>query len=129
MTISAEKRYEFVTGRLQYHNEKIIEAFKLFIQVISAIVGGAIWLSLVKEPPKGHENYWLLADILVVCLAAMTTITVIANVIAWFGYRTAEHELNPKAPKPRHFWSYWNELAMLAVIVIASGLFIRFNPL
>lgn len=125
--ISNERQYEFVTTQIRYHDEKIIESFKLFIQVLSAIVGGSIFLA--KEPSLHNPNYGPLATILVWCLGAMTIITVSVNTMAWFGFRKAEHRLNPKAPQVRHLWSYWNELAMLIVICIAVILFTLFNPL
>jgi hypothetical protein len=81
------------------------------------------------QTTNDKNHYWVLADVLVACLAVLTIITVIANIVAWFGYRRAEHELNPKAPLPRHVQSYWNELAMLTVIVVVSALFFAFNPL
>jgi len=42
--ISDEKRYEFVTAQQRYTNEKIIEAFNLFIKLGSGIVAGFIWV-------------------------------------------------------------------------------------
>ena len=127
--ISPLERYKFVTSMIQYHNEKMIEAFKLFIQVLSAIVGGSVWLSNASGIYTRDTRYWLLADLLVICVAMMTAITVIANQIAWIKFRRAEHNLNQSAPKPGNFWSYWNELSMLLVVGAATLLFVVFNPL
>jgi hypothetical protein len=36
--VSDEKQYEFVSGQVRYHNEKIIESFEFFIKMFSAVV-------------------------------------------------------------------------------------------
>lgn len=43
MAIDDEKRYEFITEQLRYVNEKIIEAFTLFVKLTSAIMAGIVW--------------------------------------------------------------------------------------
>ena len=131
MAIPPEMRYQFVTGQIKYHNEKIIESFNLFIRLFTGIVVAAVWLSTQPDPSKRHSLYAFLAFVLVVMLATMTIITVIANVMAWYGYRHAETGLvgADKVSPPTVPGSCWNEIGILVCIIASSVLFCIYNPL
>jgi hypothetical protein len=126
--ISAIKRYQFVTQQLRYHNEKIIEAFKLFIKLFSAIVGGAIWLSIQTNELSSYGN---LALALVGVLTLVTVVMVISNLMAWYGFRKAESFLvgKEKVGPPTPIRSCWTEYVMIFAMVCALTLFWCFNPL
>ena len=124
--IGAEKRYEFVTGRLQYHNDKITEALNRYWQFMFGIVFGSIWFA--RGGAIGNSD-WLISDILVGCLSILTITTIVVNVMAWWGFRKAECALNAAAPKVRHLRSYWPELVRVAIIIVFTGLFLTLNPL
>ena len=73
----------------------------------------------------------MLSDFLIVMLTGMTSVTVIANLSAWFGYRHAETALvsEDKVPPPSIPGSCLSEIVMLLGIVTAGGVFCLFNPL
>ncbi len=129
--IENEKRYEFVTSQIRYHNEKVIESFNLFIRLFSGIVAGAVWLSTQSDPSAKHRVIGIFAYVLVIMLMTMTSVTVIANVLQWYGYRRAESGLvgKDKVPPPTVLGSCWNEIAMLLCIISVSAVFCLFNPL
>lgn len=125
--IDEEKRYEFITSQIRYHNEKMIEAFNRFIQLFAAITGGSIWVAIQSAHFTANgSHYWVLADALVLLLAAITCLNIISDLLAWFGYREAESNLvGVKKLKPPH----WLQYAMLLGIVGACLAFCVFNPL
>lgn len=42
--IPVDKHYEYITGHLQYLNDKIIQSFTLFIKLAMAIIAGTFTL-------------------------------------------------------------------------------------
>jgi hypothetical protein len=125
------ERFKNVTSKIEYHNEKIIEAFNLYVRLFSAIVGGAVWLSTQADPASKHGLYGWLANILVGMLTTTTTVTVIANWLAWYEFRKAEAGLvgENRVRPPSMPRSCLNEIVMVLVILTASGLFCLYNPL
>jgi hypothetical protein len=134
--VTDDKQYEFVSKQVRYHNEKIIGAFKLFIQLFSAIIGGTIWLSLQPHITATRAlSYAHISDILVTVLALFSSLWVFENLRAWHGYRGAQHRLGgldahgkPKIPAPRLLRASVSEAAMILIIAAATFLFWRFNP-
>jgi hypothetical protein len=45
-TVSREKQYEYVTNQIVRSGQYSRQAFRHYVQVYSAIVGGSIWLSM-----------------------------------------------------------------------------------
>src|SRR5271168_5191156 len=41
--VSDDKQFEYVTSQIIKHVERSVDAFKMFAQLSSAIVGGSIW--------------------------------------------------------------------------------------
>jgi hypothetical protein len=119
-TVSDIERYAFVTSQLEYFNEKIIEVFSLYIKLLTAIVGGLIWL----QTQPNFETIWAraksLAVLIVAVIASASIVLILFNVDSWFGFRRAEAKLNRKAPTPRRWLSIRQELAMIAVIALTS---------
>jgi hypothetical protein len=125
--ISDEKQYEFVTSQIKLQTERIYDAFKLFVQVFSAIVGGSVWLSMQK-PPTTSQNYAFLADSIAILAAFITVVMILLNVISWFGYRKELTRLAPNVPPPKLFPATVIEAAMICSMIAAAALFVWFNP-
>jgi hypothetical protein len=133
--VSDDKQYEFVSSQVQVYNQRIADAFKLFIQLFSAIVGGSVWLSIQSHIATRSARYERLSDILAVLVAVFCTISVLENLRAWRGYRSAQSRLGgideagkPRIPGPRGFQSSLEEGTMIATMFSAAGLFCYFNP-
>lgn len=134
--VTDDKQYEFVSGQVRYHNDKIIESLNLFLKLFSAIVGGSIWLSLQPGiTPTKMTAYIGVSDVLVIALAAFSSLLIFENLRAWRGYRNAQHRLggidqegNPNIPAPRIIRASVSEGAMILTMVSAACLFWRFNP-
>ena len=96
MEIPKEKQYEYLTGHLQYLNEKIIQAFILFIKIATAIVGAAFYLHL-KLP---HEDVKLtsisnMADSLFILVSFSMVLLILNNLRSWLEYRNLLSEQYP----------------------------------
>src|SRR4029077_17982501 len=131
MPISDEKRYEFITEQLRYTNEKIIEAFGLFLKLGAAVFGGAAWVitapgfSRAIEFRIGRLVPWLFFGIGVGCVALIWI-----NLKSWWGYRVAEASLMgpQKILPPRFPSSCMSEIVLTALIVIAIAAVWVVNP-
>ena len=119
MPISDEKRYEFITEQLRYVNEKIIEAFQMFVKIMSAIVAGLI---ILETQDVSAPTRTLVADLLpwlFLLVGLSSLILILVNLRSWWGYRIAESALvgRDKVPPPRFPRSCSGELVMMFVIV------------
>jgi hypothetical protein len=128
--IAEEKQYEYVTGQLNYHNDKIIDAFNQFVKLVSAIIAGGVWIftqQLVKETKVliGKIALWL---ILLVCVNSVMLI--LLNLRAWWGYRRHLTNLvgTETVPPPRFPRSCFSELVMISVIVVTTLLLFIYLP-
>jgi hypothetical protein len=121
--VSPERRYEFVTQQIRYHNEKIIQAFSLFVKLATAIVGGVVWL--VFQPQEGPTWIPLLASGVFILVGVAVIILIAANLKAWLGYRAMECKLNPSAPGTS-WTSIISEAVMILVIFVSMVLFTVF---
>ncbi len=124
--IGLERRYEFVTAQQRYYNEKIIEAFLLFVKLATAIVGGVVWLNIQELPQADQKLYNTSALWLFVAVATATLMMVWVNLDAWWGYREAEIDLSPEAPKLKPFLSCRIEILMSLIIIFAVWAFVKF---
>ena len=120
-TVTLEERYRFVTSQLSYFNEKIIEAFNLFIKLLTAITGGVIWLRLQTD----WGTVWIQIRGIVVALIMLvgfsSILLVIFNLSSWWGFRKAESFLlKGKIPPPVFPKSARQELLMMLVITISA---------
>lgn len=119
--ITIEERYRFVTSQLSYFNEKIIEAFNLYIKLITAIAGGVIWLRLQVD----WGAVWIQIRGIVVALTILvgfaSVLLVIFNLSSWWGFRKAESLLlKGKIPLPVFPRSARQELLMMLVIATST---------
>ena len=63
--LTDDKQYEHVSLQVRYHNDKIEGSFNPFIRLFSAVVAGAIWLSLQPGVARRAAQYALLSNLLV----------------------------------------------------------------
>lgn len=121
--VSKAERYKVVTTQMQYFNEKIIEAFKLHIQLVTAITGGYIWLR--SNPSALQTTQWIQTAIPALMLFIGFTISLLIgfNLSTWWGYRMAESKiLNGIVPPPVFPKSARQEIIMIVVVIASSGI-------
>jgi hypothetical protein len=119
--VTLEERYRFVTSQLSYFNEKIIEAFNLFIKLLTAIVGGVIWLRLQTDLGTVWIQIRGIVIGLVMLVGLSSILLVIFNLSSWWGFRKAESFLlNGKIPPPVFPKSARQELLMMLVIAVST---------
>lgn len=121
-----EKRYEHVTSMCRYHNDKIIEAFNLYIKLVTLIVGGVVWLRVQAKTIEGSVSLDsiepLAADLLFI-VSGCAIWLIIINLYAWLGFRNAEHSSyrasdgKQNTPEPRRLRDYWNEWFYVILIL------------
>jgi hypothetical protein len=130
MEVSKEKQYEFITGHLQYVNEKIYQSFTLFLKLASAIVGGVFLLHWKLSPEDAKRaSFECATDWLFILVTFSMIFLILNNLRSWFGYRKALSELCPTIPFEKNAWRCGTEVVMCLVIVIACIGFLLYNPL
>jgi hypothetical protein len=83
-----ELQFEYLTATLTDRLDRSLNAFKLFLQLFSAIAGGSVWLSM--QPSVGANArlaYATLSNILVWLVIAVTALMVFQALRSWWGYR------------------------------------------
>jgi len=130
MEIPKEQQYEYLTHHLEYLNEKIIEAFVLFIKLATAIVGGVFFLhwKLGETDPK-RTFFVRASDILFLLFGFCMGLLILNNLRAWRGYRRTLAEQYPGIKPMARVASWLSELLMCLVIVATCVVFYLFNPL
>jgi hypothetical protein len=126
--VSKDKEFEYVTSQIIKHVERSVDAFKMFAQLFSAIVGGSIFLS--TQPGISSEatkTYSHLSEGLVILVTFIASIMIFEDYRAWFGFRTAQSKLVPDVPKPR-LRSTISGVVMIVCMIVGCGLFWWFNP-
>ena len=132
--VSDDKQYEHVSQQVRHHNDRILGSFDLFIRLFSAVVGGAIWLSLQAGAARRGSYYALLSDLLVGLITVMSILMVLENLRAWHGYRWAQTRLgekdesgNYRIPPPKKLRASLIEIGMVACMLCSALLFLLFN--
>jgi hypothetical protein len=132
--ISDEELYKTLCDMLAERNRNALDAFKLFISLYSAIVGGAIWLS--TQATKMPVSYGRLSTGVVILVTFVAIVLVIEAKRGWWGYRKAQSELVGKndqgkyrIPPPKLFPTVITEGAMVIAMAVAGFGFYWFNPL
>jgi len=121
--IDTVERYKFVTSQLQYFNDKIIESFKLYIQLVTAISGGYLWLKTQSQTADTLTWARVAAPALMIFVGLTIILLIIVNLSSWWGYRKAESNLlGGVVPTPVFPKSARQELVMIVVIITTSGL-------
>lgn len=136
--VSVDEEYKFVSSQVKEHNARIMEAFKLYIQLITLVVGGSSYLSIMPNGPSSArlQQFATLADALVAFITLIALLMVAENLRGWFGYRMAQSRLagldisgNPHIPRPRRFRASVLEGALMLAMIVAAAGFHVFNPL
>jgi hypothetical protein len=100
--VSEDKEFEYVTSQIVKHVQRSVDAFKLFTQLFSAIVGGSIWLSTQRNvSPAAAKTYSHLSGWLVVLVTVIASVMIIDNYRVWYGFRLAQSRLVPTVPPPK----------------------------
>ena len=137
VSIDEEFKHVLILKREEL-NGRIMEAFKLYIQLMTLVVGGCVYLSIMPNGPAPEKLHKLatLADGLVGFVTFIALVMVLENVRGWFGYRKAQSRLGgldlngkPHIPWPRKFRASLLEGVMMLGMVVAAVGFYYFNPL
>lgn len=127
----SEKYYEYLNNNLNYFNEKIIESFRLYIKLASAIIGGALYVHLTLlegDPRRLSIKYW--PNALLVMVGVSVIIMIINYLILWVRYRKRlDNRLFPDKDIKYGLTVWINEFVMCLIVIIVSVGFWMFNPL
>ena len=126
MTVSKDKEFEYVTSQIVKHVERSVDAFKMFAQLFSLIVGGSIWLS-IQSGTHSPKLYATLSDIVVTLVTVLASVMVFEDYRAWRGYRKAQSRLVPHVPPPR-WQAEITGWVMILCMIAGCILFGCFNP-
>jgi len=119
--VTVEERYRFVTSQLTYFNEKIIEAFNLYVKLITVIAGGVIWLRLQLDWVTVWKQIRSIVVALILLVGFSSILLVTFNLTSWWGFRKAEsYLLNGKVPPPVFPKSARQELLLMLVIATSA---------
>lgn len=97
--IESIEHYKRVCSMLDFFCKRMDDSFRLFVQLSTAVVGGFIWLKMQADP-KNVEHLFPVARWIIPALAIATIVQILSDLRSWYGYRQAEVQLNPKAPRP-----------------------------
>ena len=141
--LTVGKHCEMLAANARHRTDSMAAWFKLFLQLYSAIVGGAVALRLQAS----HNNVPLdrfdvpldrfecLSDLLVIFLGVASAALVIGARVAEHGHRKRLTEIAGKdennkdiVPAPG-LWQWTGCVVMVAVIVFAAIGFVCLNPL
>ena len=133
--LDPNKHCELLTEHIRDQNQRIGDGFKLFVQMVSAITGGVVWLR-VEHPDDILPAYAYVADALMLLVVLVCAVIICDNLRAWHSYRKRlsivagdDGHGRPLIPPPQLWASAWVEFVMLAVMVAAIIAFWIFNPL
>ncbi len=118
--VSDLERYKVVTSQLQHLNDKILESFKLYIQLLIAITAGYVWL---RTQPNAQEMLWArpVVPTLTVFVGFTTVLLIVFNLRSWWGYRHAESSLSAGSVGPPTFpRSASQELIFIGVVIVTT---------
>lgn len=130
MDIPDEKQYEYLTGHLQYLNEKIIQSFTLFIKLATTTVGGVFFLDwkLVPDDAK-RPSVSSAVDLLFILISFSMIFLILDNLRSWLEFRKTLSEQYPDIPIRKSVLHFASEGVMCVVIVITCIGFLKLNPL
>jgi hypothetical protein len=127
--LSPDKHCEMLSANARDRAKAMEDWFKLFVQIFSVIVGGAVLLRLQYKQDI-PVTFVPLSNALVLLVAFASAAMVIDSHRAWRGHRKRLSDIaGPDIiPQPR-VPSWIGFLLMLAVILVALFGFCLFNPL
>jgi len=109
------KRYEFVTGQMRYFSDRMRDSFKLYIQIVTAMVGGLIFFFSQSASSAPPVEIWIFTlatgPAAIIFVGFFLALQIAYDFQCWFGYRVAESKLTEgKAPPPSFPESAWSEI-------------------
>lgn len=133
--LSDEKHCGIVSDHVRDKAAAMYDSFKLFAQLFSGLVGGAVIVRLQYGGSISLDS--ILLSNVVAALIAVTCATLLLDAYrSWFGFRNRLSELAGRAadgslivPYPSHRLSARSLAIMLIVMAVALLVFIVFNPL
>lgn len=116
------ERYRLVTERQAYFTNLAKETFNSYARTFAAFVAGAVTLISLRNQLQLQPTVIIaLLDAIAVLLSLAAVISIFQIFFClkrWYGFRNAECEINPAAPKPES-WAWLFE-GMYCVAIIAS---------
>ena len=130
MAVSDDKLYEELKTHLRYLNEKMIQAFEMYIKVATAIVGGSFFLHM-KLPANDSQRKLMSdgANALMILVGVGMTIIIINNLLSWHSYRKTLSDNFSEIHFKRSPGTWLVEILMCILILTTSFGFFAFNPL
>ncbi|MER9692334.1 hypothetical protein NKJ16_10420 [Mesorhizobium sp. M0179] len=128
--VTEDKQYEYIGSVIANRLEYTRDALKLYIQTLTVIVGGSIWLSRESLPMASRAKYAFLASALVWLVFIVTGVMVFEALRSWYNYRKVMAKFNVGSdgiPQPS-FPILGAETAMLIVMFVSTILFSIYNP-
>jgi len=133
--LSTDKHCELLSANVRERSASIYEGFKLFVQLFSALVGGAVIIRL-QHPKDLPTSFVTLSNALALLITFAGVILVTNGLWAWWGHRKKLSEVagkdetgNAIIPPPRIGLGQVSVWIMIFVMVISCVVFWWFNPL
>jgi len=124
--LSDDKHCELLSAGIRDRMLSIQSDFKSFVQLFSALVGGAVALRLQY---KAHPTFACAADALALLITFTYCLLIFDAFRAWHGYRVRLSEVaGQDIIPPPHMTSMITVIVMIVVIVFAFVGFVFFNP-
>lgn len=130
MKVSPDVEYKELRTHLRFLNDKINEAFSLFIKLATAIIGGEFFLhwKLATDDSQRHLLASGLNALLIVVGIAMSLI-ILNTLFTWCSYRKTLSERFPEIPFSIGLRTFIAELLMVIIIIVTIIGFTIYNPL
>ncbi|MFC1539155.1 hypothetical protein ACFL6H_07015 [Candidatus Latescibacterota bacterium] len=130
MAVSDDARYNYLSEECRYKNEKISEAFNLFIKMATSITAGVFYIHSILGEDNPQRLTLRHGAIAIFILISGTSLFLILNhTRSWYNHRNQKHELFPEIPAPGGWGWISTELVMFFVIVFTFVAFMILNPL
>jgi hypothetical protein len=133
--LTAEKHCEMLSANTRDRAASIVNGFRLFVQLYSAIIGGAIVLRL-QHGDQIAASFVRLSEFLLILITIASCLMVGDAFRAWLGQRKKLSEVAGKdaagkdiIQKPNLMRQSMTIVTMFAVMAISLILFLVFNPL
>lgn len=132
--LTTDKHCEMLSADARDEAAEMVGGFRLFVQLYSAIVGGAVFFGL-QLSDQVTASLVLLSDVFVTLITVASMLLVGDGFRAWWRHRKELSEVAGKdaagnsiipGPNPRQGITF---IVMLATMAIALILFWMFNPL
>lgn len=133
--LKAEKHCEILSDHIRFKSQAMYDGFKLFVQMFSGILGGAIVIRLQygKSIPVEFVG---LSNALVIVVVITVSVIIVDHFRSWYFYRKALTRVAGRdrfnryiVPPPNLSTSSFSLVTMIAVIAASAIGFVLFNPL